>query len=75
MNFILKALIHGILADVPIGGNVFRQWSEEKKKLEESKWVFKKPAIFNEFLTHKFLFIKFSYDNASEIQKKVTNLS
>ena len=46
-----------------------------KKKLEESKWVFKKPAIFNEFLTHKFLFIKFSYDNASEIQKNVTNLS
>ena len=54
MNFILKALIHGILADVPIGGNFFRLWSEEKKILDKSKWIFKKQVIFIGFLKLNF---------------------
>ena len=41
-----------------------------KKKLDISKWVFKKLAIFNDFLKLIFKFIMFSYDNASEVQKQ-----
>ena len=41
-----------------------------KKKSDKSKWVFKKIAIFNDFLKLIFKFIMFSYDNASEVQKQ-----
>ena len=41
-----------------------------KKILDKSKWVFKKLAIFNDFLKLIFKFIMFSYDNASEVQKQ-----
>ena len=42
----------------------------EKKILDKSKWVFKKLAIFNDFLKLIFKFIMFRYDNASELQKQ-----
>ena len=41
-----------------------------KKKKDKIKWVFKKLAIFNDFLKLIFKFIMFRYDNASEVQKQ-----
>ena len=44
--------------------------ARKRKILDKCKWVFKKLAFFNDFLKLKFLFIMFSYDNASEGQKQ-----
>ena len=44
--------------------------ARKEKKINRSKWVFKKLAIFNDFLKLEFQFIMFRYDNAKDVQKQ-----